>query len=95
MLHAGLEGIEKKYKAPAPMEKNLYHLTDAERKEKRIETLPDSLGHAIALAEYSPLVKKILGNHIFPRFIEIKKKEWDDYRIQVSEYELQKYLPIY
>ena len=95
MLHAGLEGIEKKYKVPAPMEKNLYHLTDAERKEKGIETLPDSLGYAIAIAENSALVKKILGEHIFPRFIEIKKKEWDDYRIQVSEYELDKYLPIY
>ncbi len=95
MLHAGLEGIEKKYKVPHPMEKNLYHLTDAERKEKGIETLPDSLGHAIALAEDSALVKKILGEHIFPRFIEIKKKEWDDYRIQVSEYELEKYLPVY
>jgi glutamine synthetase len=95
MLHAGLEGIEKKYKVPAPMEKNLYHLTDAERKEKGIETLPDSLGYAIAIAEDSALVKKILGEHIFPRFIEIKKKEWDDYRIQVSEYELDKYLPVY
>ncbi len=95
MLHAGLEGIEKKYKVPAPMEKNLYHLTDIERKEKGIETLPDSLGYAIAIAEDSALVKKILGEHIFPRFIEIKKKEWDDYRIQVSEYELDKYLPIY
>jgi glutamine synthetase len=95
MLHAGLEGIEKKYKVPAPMEKNLYHLTDVERKEKGIETLPDSLGYAIAIAEDSALVKKILGEHIFPRFIEIKKKEWDDYRIQVSEYELNKYLPIY
>ncbi|OGX15441.1 MAG: glutamine synthetase [Omnitrophica WOR_2 bacterium RBG_13_41_10] len=95
MLHAGLEGIEKKYKVPAPMEKNLYHLTDTERKEKGIETLPDSLGYAIAIAEDSALVKKILGEHIFPRFIEIKKKEWNDYRIQVSEYELNKYLPIY
>lgn len=95
MLQAGLEGIEKKYKVPAPMEKNLYHLTDAERKAQGIETLPDSLGHAVAIAEESPLVKKILGEHIFPRFIELKKKEWDDYRIQVSEYELDKYLSIY
>ncbi|PIU40938.1 MAG: glutamine synthetase [Candidatus Omnitrophica bacterium CG07_land_8_20_14_0_80_42_15] len=94
MLHAGLEGIEKRYKAPAPMDKNLYHLTDIERKEKGIETLPDSLGAAIAITEESKLVKKILGDHIFPRFVELKKKEWDDYRIQVSQYELEKYLPI-
>jgi glutamine synthetase len=94
MLHAGLEGIEKNYKVPAPMEQNLYHLTDAERKEKGIETLPDNLGQAVSIAERSELVKKILGDHIFPRFIELKKKEWDDYRIQVPQYELDKYLSI-
>lgn len=94
MLQAGLEGVEKGYKAPASMEKNLYHLTDVERKEKGIETLPDSLGHAISITENSELVKKILGDHIFSRFIELKKKEWDDYRIQVPQYELDKYLSI-
>ncbi|MBN1405984.1 MAG: glutamine synthetase [Candidatus Omnitrophica bacterium] len=94
MLHAGLDGIEKNYKVPAPMEQNLYHLTDAERKEKNIETLPDSLGQAIAIAEKSALVKKVLGEHIFPRFIELKRKEWDDYKVQVPQCELDKYLSI-
>lgn len=94
MLQAGLDGIEKGYKIPKPMEQNLYHLSDAERKEKGIETLPDSLGHAIAITEESELVKKTLGEHIFSRFIEIKKKEWDDYKIQVTQYELDKYLPV-
>lgn len=94
MLQAGLEGIEKGYKVPKQMEQNLYHLTDAERKEEGIETLPDSLGHAIAFAEESKLVKKTLGDHIFPRFIELKKKEWNDYKIQVTQYELDRYLSI-
>ncbi|MBU4376524.1 MAG: glutamine synthetase family protein [Candidatus Omnitrophica bacterium] len=94
MLHAGLDGIEKNYKVPAPMEQNLYHLTDAERKEKGIETLPDSLGQAVLIAEKSELVRKVLGDHIFPRFIELKRKEWDDYRIQIPQYELDKYLSI-
>jgi glutamine synthetase len=94
MLHAGLDGIEKGYKAPNPMDTNLYHLTDAERRQKGIETLPDSLGHAIAIAETSELVKKILGNHIFPRFVELKKKEWDEYRIQVPQCELERYLSV-
>ncbi len=94
MLHAGLDGIEKNYKVPAAMEQNLYHLTADERKEKGIETLPDSLGQAIAIAEKSELVKKVLGEHIFPRFIELKRKEWDDYRIQVPQHELDKYLSI-
>lgn len=94
MLHAGLEGIEKGYKIPKPMEQNLYHLSDAERKEKGIETLPDSLGHAVAITEESALVKKTLGEHIFSRFIEIKKKEWDNYKIQVPQHELDKYLSV-
>ncbi|MCX5686166.1 MAG: glutamine synthetase family protein [Candidatus Omnitrophica bacterium] len=94
MLHAGLEGVEKGYKVPKPMDTNLYHLTDTERKQKGIETLPGSLGHAISIAEDSALVKKILGDHIFPRFVELKKKEWDEYRIQVSQFELDKYLSI-
>lgn len=94
MLHAGLEGIEKGYKAPKPMDTNLYNLTDEERKQKGIQTLPGSLGQAIEITENSELVKKILGNHIFPRFIELKKKEWDEYRIQVPQQELDKYLPV-
>ncbi|MFH1782061.1 MAG: glutamine synthetase family protein [Candidatus Omnitrophota bacterium] len=94
MLHAGLEGIEKGYKCPDAMEGNLYHLSDNERKARGIETLPDNLGQAINITEGSELVKKTLGTHIFPRFIELKKKEWDSYRIQVPQYELDKYLSI-
>jgi glutamine synthetase len=94
MLQAGLDGIEKGYKAPQPMEKNLYHLTDTERKSKGIDTLPDNLGQAVGITEESSLVKKTLGDHIFSRFIELKKKEWNDYRIQVPQYELDKYLSI-
>jgi glutamine synthetase len=94
MLQAGLEGIEKKYKAPSPMDSNLYHLSDVERRKKGIETLPDNLGYAISLTEESRLVRKTLGEHIFPRFVELKKKEWDDCRIQVPQYELDKYLAV-
>jgi len=94
MLNAGLDGIENNYPLQEPMERNLYHLTDDERKKLGIESLPGSLGEAISLAEESELVKKTLGEHVFSRFIEIKKKEWEEYRIQVTEYELEKYLPI-
>ncbi|MEW6618589.1 MAG: glutamine synthetase family protein [bacterium] len=94
MLQAGLDGIEKGYTLSEPMEKNLYHLTDDERKELGIESLPGSLGEAVSIAEKSELVKKTLGDHIFPRFINLKKKEWEDYRIQVTQYELDKYLSI-
>ncbi len=94
MLQAGLKGIEEGYKLPEPMELNLYHLTDEERKEKGIKSLPASLGEAIAITEKSDLVKETLGAHSFERFIEVKKKEWDEFRIQVTEYEIKKYLPI-
>ncbi|RKY40839.1 MAG: glutamine synthetase [Candidatus Omnitrophota bacterium] len=94
MLASGLEGIEKNYPLPEPIEKNLYHLTDEERKKLGIEALPDSLGYALALMEKSELVKNTLGDHIFKRFLELKKKEWEEYRIQVTEYELKKYLSI-
>ncbi len=94
MLHAGLDGIEKEYKLAEPMEKNLYNLSGEERKELGIESLPDSLGEAILITEQSELVKKALGGHVFGRFVELKKKEWEDYRIQLTKYELDKFLPI-
>ena len=94
MLHAGLDGIEKAYNAPEAMEKNLYHLSNEERKKQGIESLPDSLGEAISITEDSELVKKALGEHVFSRFIELKKKEWEDYRIQLTKYELDKFLSI-
>src|SRR5660397_61327 len=70
MLHAGLEGIEKGYKIEDPMEMNLYDLSDTERSEMGIETLPESLGDAIKNAEGSELMKKALGDHIYSRLLE-------------------------
>jgi glutamine synthetase len=94
MLAAGLKGVEEEYKLSDPMELNLYHLTDEERAERGIKSLPASLGEAILVAEKSELLRETLGDHTFERFIELKKKEWDEFRIQVTEYELKKYLPI-
>ena len=94
MLHAGLEGIEKRYRLSEPMEKNLYHLSSKERKRFGIDSLPDSLGEAVIIAEQSQLIKKALGDHVFTRFIELKKKEWEDYRVQLTRYELDRLLPI-
>lgn len=94
MLTAGLKGIEAGYRLPDPMELNLYHLTEEERAEKGIKALPASLGEAIQIMEKSELVKECLGEHSFKRFIAIKKQEWDEFRIQVTEYEIKRYLPI-
>jgi glutamine synthetase len=94
MLAAGLEGIEKGYAPPPPVEENVYEMTDEERKERGIGTLPASLDEAIQLTEKSELVRKALGDHVFEAFIKNKKIEWDRYRIQVTDYETKRYLPI-
>ncbi|MDI6781760.1 MAG: glutamine synthetase family protein [bacterium] len=94
LLHSGLDGIEKGYELPEPMDKNLYHLTPEERDAAGIKMLPGSLGEAIGIAKNSEFVRKALGEHIFPRFIAVKEQEWEEYRIQVTEYELEKYLSI-
>jgi glutamine synthetase len=93
LLHAGLEGIEKGYELPPPMEQNLYHLTAEQRRERGIVGLPETLGEAIDELAGSDLARRALGPHIFGRFVELKRKEWDDYRVQLTPWELEKYLP--
>ena len=94
MLAAGLKGIEENYDLPEPVEEDIFHMTPAERGRRGITSLPGSLGEAIEAAENSALVREALGDHIFDKFIENKKIEWDNYRVHVSEYELETYLPI-
>ncbi|MCL0048998.1 glutamine synthetase family protein [Dehalococcoidia bacterium] len=93
MLAAGLEGIEKEYQVPDPIEENVYVMSEEERQRRGIGTLPASLGEAIQLTEKSEVVRRALGDHVFENFIKNKKIEWDQYRTQVTEYELKKYLP--
>ena len=92
LLHAGLEGIEQGYKLPDEMTTNLYRLSDEERIEQGIEALPGSLGEAVEELAGSALMERALGDHIFPRYVELKRREWDEYRVQVSEWELDRYL---
>jgi glutamine synthetase len=94
LLHAGLEGVEKGYELPAPMEQNLYHLTAEQRKERGIVALPETLGEAIDELAASELARRALGPHIFDRYVELKRKEWDDYRVQLTPWELEKYLSV-
>jgi glutamine synthetase len=94
ILAAGLEGIEKEYEAPGPVEENVYEMTAEERQRRGIGTLPASLLEAIQLTEKSKLVRRALGEHVFSAFIQNKKIEWDRYRTQVTDYEIQRYLPI-
>jgi glutamine synthetase len=92
LLHAGLEGIERGYELPEEMRTNLYRLSADERREREIISLPESLGEAVDELAGSELMKRALGDHIFPRYIELKRKEWDEYRVQISRWEMDKYL---
>lgn len=94
MLAAGLKGIEEKLPLPSPIEQDIFHMSEAEKGKAGIRALPGSLGEAIAITEKSALVRECLGDHVFNKFIENKKIEWDNYRIHVSKYELERYLPI-
>lgn len=94
MLAAGLEGIEKKYKAPPPVEPNIYHMAMEERERRGLTSLPGNLLEAILETQKSQFVKETLGEHIFSRFLFNKKKEWEEYRIQITQHEIKKYLPL-
>ena len=94
MLAAGLEGIENDYPEIPPVERNVYHLSEEERKKLNINTLPVDLFDAINTMEKSEVMKKVLGDHVFHSLLENKKLEWQEYRAQVSQWEMKKYFPI-
>ena len=94
MLAAGLEGMEKGYKAPKPVETDVFDMSVQELAEANIDAMPSSLGQAIEVTEGSALVRRALGDHVFNAFIKSKKVEWDRYRTQVHQYELDTYLPL-
>ncbi|MFO7928950.1 MAG: glutamine synthetase family protein [Candidatus Humimicrobiaceae bacterium] len=94
MLAAGLEGMEKNLPLSDPIEKNIFEMDERRREDAGIETLPNNLFEAVRLMEGSKLVKETLGAHIFEKFIDNKKIEWDRYRTHVSNYELENYLSV-
>jgi glutamine synthetase len=94
MLGAGMSGVEKKLELPDPIEEDIYEMNPAERRAHGITDLPGNLYSATLEAEKSELVKEVLGDHIFDKFIENKKIEWDNYRTHVSAFEIGKYLPV-
>jgi len=94
LLRAGLKGIEEKLTPPEPVEDNIYQMTDQEREERGIRSLPGSLIEAIQMTEKSEVVKEALGQHAFKEFIGNKKIEWDNYRKVITDYEIEKYLPV-
>lgn len=95
MLKAGLNGIKESLAAPRPVEEDVYEFDEEKLKEYYIDTLPGSLGEAIAELENGTLVKEVFGKTMYAKFVESRKSEWDDYRLKVSEWEIEKYLDKY
>lgn len=93
MLGMGLDGIDNKIEAPDPVEKDLYHMTQSERLEHGILSMPESLGESLHHLKNSKLMKSILGDHVFENFIAVKQREWDLFRSQVTTWEIERYLP--
>ena len=94
MLAAGLEGIEKQYPCPEPVEENVFLMGAEERQKRNIAHLPGSLFEAIELAEQSELLRRCLGDHLFEILLKNKLIEWSEYRRHVTDYEIKRYLPI-
>jgi glutamine synthetase len=92
-IATGLKGMEAALPLRASIEDDIYEMNAAERKEHDIESLPGSLSEALELTAKSRLVKDTLGEHVFTKFIENKRIEWDNYRTWVTDYELNEYYP--
>jgi glutamine synthetase len=92
MLAAGLKGVESKYELPPEASDNIFEMTEDERESAGIGTLPVDLYEAIKIAEKSELLREALGDHVFEYLLMNKKAEWDAYKAQVTEYEINKYL---
>jgi glutamine synthetase len=94
VVAAGLEGIEKGYTLREPSQSSVAEMTDTQREELGIGSLPADLHEAIERARGSDLLRRTLGDHVFSKLIENKQLEWNRYRAQVTDYELSEYLPI-
>jgi len=94
MLAAGLEGIEQQYELPPSVEPNIYKMNADEREAIGLMSLPNNLYEAVQETQESELVRRTLGDHVFERFITNKLNEWYEYREQVTQFELERYLPV-
>ncbi|MBA7675532.1 Glutamine synthetase [subsurface metagenome] len=95
MLKAGLDGIKNNLMPPEPVEENIYQFDSESLVNKNIDILPTSLWEALSELKKSKLIQEVLGNHLFERYIHIKTKEWDEFKMQVTSWEINKYLDIY
>jgi glutamine synthetase len=95
LLESGLDGVMNKMVPPAPVESNIYVMTEAELKEAGIHDLPSTLHNAVKAMRKDPVVRAALGEHIYQSFKTAKKLEWASYMQTVSQWELEQYLENY
>ena len=86
------EAVAERYARCTPVPLSGSRLTAEQRRERGIVSLPETLGEAIDELSRSELARKALGPHIFDRYVELKRKEWDEYRVQLTEWEMDRYL---
>ena len=94
ILAAGLDGIENKIKLSAPVEEDLYKFDKEKLLSRKIDTLPSSLFEAIYELKKNKLMKEVLGDHLYRKYINIKTREWNEFKTQVTKWEIEKYLDI-
>jgi len=96
ILKAGLDGIKNKIMPPAPANGiNIYELTESEKRRKKIDTLPSTLKEAIEALKKDKLILDALGEHVASKYIEAKEREWEEYRVSVTDWEIKNSFPIY
>jgi glutamine synthetase len=95
MLKAGLDGIKNNLTPPEPVEENIYQLDSERLLEKNIELLPTSLWEALDALKKDKLLQDVLGKHLFERYIDVKTKEWDEFKKQVTNWEIEMYLDMF
>jgi len=92
LIHAGLDGIERELDCDDPVRENIYEFDEQKREEYGITTLPSNLGEALDALEGDEVIQDALGEHVYENFVEAKSQEYDDYRVDVSQWELDRYL---
>ena len=92
MLKAGLDGIKNNLQPPEPVEENIYTLDSESLVEKNIDVLPGSLGQALYELKKDTLLREVLGGHLFERYVDVKTREWDEFKKQVTNWEIDTYL---
>ncbi len=94
MIEAGIDGIRRKLTPPSPVQENVYHMSADERRKRGIDRLPSSLGEALDELEKDSLMRKVLGDQVFEKYLTVKRDEWLEYCTLVTDWEMKRYLDI-